>query len=379
MGNQQSSVSEGLQFCSTRSHPLAKSLMVDKNFRIDYVSSKRYSEEDQFSFAKAQPFTHQRIKSNPSNNRQSQVKCERHVHQQRARDENRQQQKQEELEHRIVSLDHSKFQKGPPEVVVQQERGTVYEGIFGRIVLNNKCVCYRDGTGNEFNEEYDRKKLRKTFPMGISYGGLSQSLWFKDIEERDACFGIMTKDFPPCTAAMSNPSHHSVPNMKYKEAKDVKEFDGLQGDVFVHQDGCVVYTDLNGEQHFVNYANDKIQKCFPNGICFGGLPKAIWLKDNTERDQCYKQMQLVGQSVEEEEKTVEKTFPGLYGNVTLRSFSEVKFTSLAGAQVTAVRYDTKMIRRVFPMGISGGGLPSTIWFREMEDREDCINAMMELN
>jgi len=61
----------------------------------------------------------------------------------------------------------------------------------------------------------------------------------------------------------------------------------------------VVYTDIDGEKHRVNYSKYKIDKCFPHGICFGGIPRTIWLKDETERDLCFMLMQLIGEETQE--------------------------------------------------------------------------------
>jgi len=367
MGNQQSR--DGLQFCSTTPHPLATRFMVDKDFRVDYMTTKTRNTEV-MRLTKQQP--------------------PRVVHQQRTLDSSSQQQKQDELVN--ISPKGPGMMKIPkinleyqiaPEEVSGKEVGkvSVFEGLFGNVsVLSSKFVDYTDSVGNVYREKYDSEKVQKTFPMGISFGGLSKSLWFKAVEERDACFDTMTGVLPPSYASvMANPEEYHVPEwaIQSKTADDscnIKVFDGIQGnDVVVYKDKHVDYTDLDGVKHSLSYNPHTIQKCFPHGICFGGLERTIWLTDEIERDLCFMLMQFIGEVKHEKDG---KTFLGLYGSVILEE-NQVSFTSLIGERITAPWYDAKSIRRVFPMGISGGGLPHSIWFKEMENMEDCFKAMKQ--
>jgi len=366
MGNQHSR--DGPLLCSTTPHPLATRFMVDKDFRVDYITTKTRNTE-------VMRLTKQR---------QLPV-----VHQQRMRDSCSQQQKQEEsVEISAKGPDMSKILKinlqyhVEPVEVNEKKIGkvSVFEGLFGDVsVLPCEFVNYTDSVGNVFREKYDSEKVQKTFPMGISFGGLSKSLWFKAVEERDVCFDTMTGIHPPSYAdVMANPEKYNVPEWVVHSEKDddscnIKVFDGIQGnDVVVYKDKHVDYTDLDGVKHSVSYNPRNIQKCFPHGICFGGLDRTIWLTDEIERDLCFMLMQFIGEVKHEKEE--EKTFPGLYGSVILKE-NQVTFTSLVGERITAEWYDAKSICRVFPMGISGGGLPHSIWFKEMSEMEDCFKAM----
>lgn len=366
MGNHQSR--DGLQFCSTTPNPLATRFMVDKDFRVDYMTTKTRNTE-------VMRLT-----------KQQQVRV---FHQQRRRDSGSKQQKQDESVDispkgpGMLKIPNLEYHVEPEEVNVKEVgKVSVFEGLFGNVsVLSSEFVDYTDSVGNVYHEKYDSEKVQKTFPMGISFGGLSKSLWFKAVEERDACFYTMTGILPPSYAAvMANPEDYQVPEWVIQSKTDddscnIKVFDGILGnDVVVYKDKHVDYTDLDGVKHSLSYNPLKIQKCFPHGICFGGLDRTIWLTDEIERDLCFMLMQFIGEV--KHEKDEGKTFPGLYGSVSLKE-NQVRFTSLIGERITAEWYDAKSIRRVFPMGISGGGLPHSIWFKEMENMEDCFKAMKQ--
>jgi len=154
----------------------------------------------------------------------------------------------------------------------------------------------------------------------------------------------------------------------------IKVFAGITGKVCVDKDSQVHYSDYKGGEYCVRYTKNEIKKCFPYGICFGGLTKTIWLTNEMERDMCFACMQGIDDIGLEEKK--EKTFAGLYGRVVLTLDKKVIFTSLIGERLFSCWDD--QIRRVFPMGIRGGGLLKTIWFREMEDLENCFFAMKQM-
>lgn len=369
MGNQQSH--GGPQFCSIRPNPLATRFMVDKDFRVNYTSFKTQNTE-------SMRLTEQR---------QLGV-----VRQQRMPDSGRQQQVQEEsidmLLRGPVTLKKPTINmqvKEEPDAWVwvdakEISKACVFEGIFGTISLTaNGFVQYTDINATDFFEKYESDTIQKTFPMGISFGGLSKSLWFKNGDERDECFEIMAKNLPHFYASViANPENYNVPGWlippkKNEDSSSMKVFDGIQGnDVVVYQNDTVQYTDLDGIKHSVVYKRHAIQKCFPQGICFGGLDRVIWLTDEIERDLCFTFMQVTGEFKEEKEEVI--TFPGLYGSVVLKE-EKLNFTSLVGERITAVCYDPKSIYRVFPLGISGGGLPYSIWFKDINFMENCFNAM----
>jgi len=360
MGNQQSL--DGLQFCSTRPHSLANRFMAYKDFRVDHITSE---------------------KPHPKVTRFSKQQQIREGHQQPMRDSDFYHQKQESVDVSSKSLVASKS----PEIdlIAQEEQNmsdngecksiaSVYEGIFSDIsILSDGVVEYTDSGGNNFHEKYNLRTLQKTFPMGISFGELSMSLWFKNVEDRDECASTMTGNLPPSyTAVMDNPEYYKVPELQ-DDKRSMKVFDGIRGNVVVlYSNNYVDYTDLDGAKHYVSYNKNKIRKCFPQGICFGGLDRTLWLSDENERDLCFTAMQLFQD--ESRNKEEEKSFPGLYGNVSLKG-DQLSFTSLVGERIKVPWYDTKSIFRVFPLGLSGGGLPHSIWFEKMEDLENCFTAM----
>jgi len=367
MGNQQSQ--DAPQFCSTKPHPLAARFAVDKAFRVDYVTLKTKNTE-----AMRMP-------------RQQQLLA---VHQQRVSNTDSQQQIQEEYvdiplnqpETLKIQMENLRVQVEPElcqKKINLKKSKVVYQGIYGDIcLLPSGLVEYNDISGYNYCEEYNPKKIQKIFPLGIFNGGISKSLWFKNIDDRDACFDTMIGDLPPSyDEVMANPEKYNIPDClippkKKKNSCNFTVFDGIQGnDVVVYKGNHVKYTDLDGVKHSVSYKRDYIKKCFPHGICFGGLDRTIWLSDEIERDLCFMLMQVVGEKKEKEE-----TFPGLYGTVVLRD-SEVSFTSLVGERIQGAWYNSKSIQRVFPMGISGGGLPHAIWFKEMGDLENCFKAMVK--
>merc|ERR1719193_1621677 len=71
---------------------------------------------------------------------------------------------------------------------------SVFNGLFGNVIINNDgLVLYTDIAGGKHCEDYDCDDIEKIFPMGISHGGLSKSIWFRNAEERDNCFNLMAK------------------------------------------------------------------------------------------------------------------------------------------------------------------------------------------
>merc|ERR1719320_338921 len=270
--------------------------------------------------------------------------------------------------------------------IANEDEPKVYDGLFGEIrLLDNGIVQYVDCKGKIYHETFDRQGIRKTFPMGISLGGLSMSIWFKTVPERNICFNDMTgadmTDYETTISDNISEPKLSENDVQNGEQKCIK-FDGIQGNVVtVYATGHVVYTDVDGEKHNVDYKRSKIQKCYPNGICFGGLPRTLWLNGDRERDQCFiimkncfeKNSGEVDGKVEEE---AERAFTGLYGRVFLKPDYEVEFSSLNGDRVEC-SYNPRKIRKVFPMGIASPTFPTNIWFEEMEDCERCYQAMKE--
>jgi len=340
MGNQQ-----GLQLCTTHhDNLLSERFMVDKDFRIDYKNTEILPRKELGVVQHQQRFMN--------------VAC--------------QEQEPEEIVKVQLPKSEIQFVAETRDVLPLDQK--LFKGLFGEIkLLVDGHVQYTDCTGRERRDVFDRAEIRKTFPLGISLGGLTKSLWFKEAWERDLCF--------QCMSALEVGSEIDLVT-DYEKANDdlnYNVFAGIEGkEVFVYPDNHVVYTDVYGETHNVSYKKSKIQKCFPNGICFGGLPRTIWFKGETEQQRCFflmKQSQQEQSYVTKEEED-EQVFSGLYGNVMLKPDYEIEFTSLLGDRLISY-YDPRKIRKVFPMGIASNTFPSTIWFDEMEECESCYRAMKE--
>jgi len=250
---------------------------------------------------------------------------------------------------------------------------TNFEGLYGNVkLLEEGFVQYQDSHGMTFGEAFDPKKITKSFPWGISLGGLTKSIWFKDGAKRDDCFVAMSK-----TANMKFVEPAKTNFAGERDNANYEVFKGLgENEVVLYPVNRVEYTDLQGQRHSVSYKRAWIKKCFPSGICFGGLPKTLWLIDERQRDKCFNCMKKQEQDDEDlnEREEEKKLFTGLYGDVFLKEDYKVEFTSLVGDQVTS-SYDPRKIRKVFPMGITSLALPSTIWFSEMKDCESCYQEM----
>jgi len=254
---------------------------------------------------------------------------------------------------------------------------SIFMGVFGNVIINKEGLAlYTDITGRKHCEEYNKVEIRKIFPMGISSGGLTKTIWFNDGETRDSCFDIMT----------TNQMLSSCKAVDARENKQVEEdddsdnlmvFEGVNcRNVIVHAENLVLYTDIKGNKHCIKYNKHQILKCFPNGIHNGGLTKTIWFKDEMERDLCFMLMQWNLDEEEEEiaEKSSNQKFNGLCGSVFLNSDSQIEFTSLSG-EVMKCFYEPSRIMESFPKGISHGKLPKTIWFKDTQERDRCIEAM----
>jgi len=321
MGNQQSR--NGLQFC-TSTEALATRFMVDKDFRIKYYPSQ--TKNTDFSKLSLQQRIKLCYKIDEFCSANEEKGYEESVipvgHQNRMRDFNRQQQTQEEL-------------------------------------MGNPLKMH------EF-------KIEKSIETHVD-------LEVKTEQERDACFAIMNGNLSSSLSTQLAPSETSsfpdetVCLKKYIDGNNNKIFNGISGKIFVRDDNQIVYSDYDGKKHCATYSKNNIEKCFPYGICFGGLIKTIWLTDEMERDMCFNQMLRIEKVGLDKEK--KKTFKGLYGSVVIAADHEIIFTSLIGERITCLWDDE--IRLVFPLGISGGGLARTIWFKEVDAMEDCFSAMKE--
>jgi len=261
---------------------------------------------------------------------------------------------------------------------------SVLEGLFGNVVVNKEgLILYTDINGEQHCEEYDRESIQKIFPMGISFGGLTKSIWFENRVARDEAFEMMISVPPSYKAVMANRSKYAIMEADACDAGDdenMKVFEGINGtNVIVHSDNIVLYTDINKKKHCVTYNKHNIRKCFPKGICFGGLPKAIWFIDEMERDLCFMLMQwnLEDESNAKPEEPSAQRFVGLYGNVLLHVDSQIEFTSLTGDHIKCF-YEPSDISEIFPKGISYGRLPKTIWFRDAAEQKKCIDAMRKM-
>lgn len=243
----------------------------------------------------------------------------------------------------------------------------VFEGLYGNVSIKKQGnLLYTDINGTKHNEDCDQNAIRKIFPMGISYGGLTKSIWFKDGSTRDEAFDFLTSLPPSFNAVMNNPTKYVLPEDDDCDDDAISMFDGINGrKVIVHSENLVLFTDIDNKKHCLHFNPYKIKKCFPFGIHGGGLPRTIWFDNHTERDQCFMAMWLIE----------EKLFNGLYGTVFLRSNSQIEFTSLSGDRMNCF-YEASEIQETFPNGISYGGLTKTIWFPDNNECKKCIEAML---
>jgi len=242
----------------------------------------------------------------------------------------------------------------------------VFEGLYGNVVVKKEgTLLYTDMNGMTHNEDYDRDAIGKIFPMGISYGGLTKSIWFKNGTSRDEAFDFLTSMPPSYNAVMNNPSKYVLPEDDDWDDDAITTFDGVNGrKVIVHAENLVLFTDIDDNKHCLHFNPYKIKECFPFGIHGGDLPRAIWFDKQEERDECFLAMRLIE----------EKNFSGLYGTVFLHSDSQIEFTSLPGDRVKCF-FEPSEILETFPNGISYGGLPKTIWFTDKSELKKCIEAM----
>ena len=147
MGNQQGL---GVQLCSTENNSLlTERFMVDKDFRIDYTNTEQRPRKQLGRAQHQQRVTH--------------VAC----------------QEQEPEDTVKIPLRKAKIQVVETKNVFELEE-KIFKGLFGDVKLRTDgFVHYVDSTGKHRSEMFDRKEIRKTFPLGISLGGLTKSLWFK--------------------------------------------------------------------------------------------------------------------------------------------------------------------------------------------------------
>jgi len=333
----------GIQSCSTDNSELAERFMVDKDFRIDYRSTKNMEFQPRQQLGSVQ--RQQIIWPDTSQQQEPEETCKMPL---------------PKIEKLVLAESKN----------VEEQGQTMFEGLYGDVKLMAEgFVEYMDSRGMKYSERFDRDRITKSFPSGISLGGLTKSLWFKDAGERDACFAGMS-----CAEGLeASESEFELEG----DNTNYTVFNGIQGnEVVLFAENRVEYTDIHGKKHNVSYNGSKVKKCFPSGICFGGLPNTVWLNDELIRDQCFNHMK--NQHKQEENQPVkqedQKLFTGLYGDVSVKSDYEVEFTTLIGEKVTC-SYDPKRIRKVFPMGITSVSIPSTIWFSQMEDCESCFQEM----
>jgi len=341
MGNQQ-----GLQLCTTyQDNLLTERFMLDKDFRIDYKNTEILPRKEFGSVQHQQRFVN--------------VAC----------------QEQEPEETTKVQIPKSEIQivTEARDVIAPDQK--LFEGLFGDIILPmDGFVQYTDSTGRKRRDVFDRVEIRKIFPLGISLGGLTKSLWFKEARERDLCFQCMSAN----PVEIGSESDVVVVSEAAEDDHNYVAFAGIEGnDVFVYPDNRVVYTDIDGKAHNVSYMKSKIQKCYPNGICFGGLPRTIWFNEKADQEICFFLMkQLQQEQGHFSDKEEDRMFTGIYGDVILKPDYEIEFTSLMGDRLI-IDYDPRKIRKVFPMGITSSTFPTAIWFEEMEECESCFKAMKE--
>jgi len=256
---------------------------------------------------------------------------------------------------------------------------SIFEGAFGNVIVNkNGLLLYTDISGKKHCEEFDRDGVEKIFPMGISYVGFTKSIWFKDGSTRDDCFDLIKSLPPSYSTVIANPSNFCL--TEDADYDKMKVFEGINDtNVVVQAENIVCYADHDHNRQCVKYNEHKIHKCFPNGIYGGGLPRTIWFNEDVERDRCF---MLMKWNIEEESvpaqvgvvQPLQQVYAGLYGDVVLYPDSQIEFTSLQGVPMICF-YEASEIQEVFPNGISYGGLYKSIWFRDIEERDNCVAAM----
>jgi len=248
-----------------------------------------------------------------------------------------------------------------------------FEGCFGKVAITNDGrVKYWDIAGVGHCENYNRDKIGKIFPMGISYGGLTKTIWFKEDGERDEAFERMVSLPPSYYTVVASPTEYDLPwdhDSEIDGSDHMKTFNGINGkNVIVHKESIALYTDIDENKHCVEFNKRSIRKCFPFGIHDGGLPRTIWFDSEMERDVCFISMRLNNE---------EPKFTGLYGSVVLHPETHVEFTTFSG-DVVKFFYKPSKIQEVFPDGISYGELRKTIWFPDSTERNKCLEVMRQL-
>lgn len=226
----------------------------------------------------------------------------------------------------------------------------VFQGIRDTVIVDQFYgVSYTDINGVRYeNVTFEKERLRKTFPLGISYGDLPRSIFFADEEERDLTFALMA-------GRMENPT-------VIKPSAILESFNGLKFRVDVHVDEKISYTDITGtRQANVQYDASRIRKTFPQGISYGDLPKSVFFKDEKTRDKCFDLM-------------ISKVFSGLHGPVAVNN-GKVSYTAISGDRLSGLKFDREKIRKTFPNGISYGNLPKSIFFETEAERDNCIKMM----
>merc|ERR1719419_967186 len=133
---------------------------------------------------------------------------------------------------------------------------STFDGVFGNVIINMKGpVLYTDITGKQHCEYFDKETIEKIFPMGISFGGFTRSIWFKDGVSRDEAFQVMISMSPTCKAKVDNSAMCDLVENeanKYTNDDNMKIFEGLnKNNVIVHADNLVLYTDLDKNKHCV--------------------------------------------------------------------------------------------------------------------------------
>jgi len=233
-----------------------------------------------------------------------------------------------------------------------QQTFQVYQGIRDEVIVNMYYgVSYTDINGVRYEGvKYEPEGLRKTFPMGISYGDLPRSIFFADEQERDLTFLLMS-------GRLENPT-------KVPAVPIVRSFDGLKHTVSVHTDGTISYVDISGmKQTAVTFDASRIKKTFPSGISYGDLPKSVFFKEEKTRDLCFDLMRAA-------------VFEGLHGSVAVTKEGIVTYTDINGDRYEDIRYSPNSIKKTFPKGISYGGLPKSIFFADDSER-DAVFLLMK--
>jgi len=232
------------------------------------------------------------------------------------------------------------------EKEMKEKKMNCFTGLFGNVIVHeNGLVLYTDINGEKYCEDFDAGQITKCFPLGIRGGNMSKSIWFNDVVERDSCFDAMTLEY------------NSVWTAKLKDISAPPSYDEVIS---------------SPERYEVpEYDSETVSAQTMSSPVAGFAASSL----------SYQLMDVTESETEEESDNPDdhiKVFEGLDGmQVIVHEDNLVLFTDINGDK-HCQNYNPHHLRKVFPLGISGGGLPKSIWFEEAQERDLCF-ALMQWN